>query len=56
MDTAVLLGLFRHALTVAGGAAVSGGMLTQDDLTAAVGAIVTLAGLALSVFKNRSVS
>lgn len=56
MDPTVLLGLLRHALTSFGGAAVAGGLVTHDELTTAVGAIVTLVGFAFSYFKNRSAS
>ncbi len=48
-----VLGLIRHALTTAGGSMVAGGFLTDVDLVAIVGGLVTLAGVVWSyVEKN----
>ncbi len=46
---AAILGVIRHVLTFGGGLGVSGGYLTESDLTTAVAAIITLAGLLWSV-------
>ena len=50
----MVLGIIRHALTTAGGALVGNGYLTGDELSSAVGAIVTLVGVAWSVYEKRS--
>jgi hypothetical protein len=42
--------LVRHLLTAAGGGAVSAGWLSSDDLTAIVGAIVTLISVAWGIY------
>ena len=44
----ILIGIARHALTFAGGAAVVSG----DDITSTVGAIVTVAGVVGSVINK----
>ncbi len=49
MNKAAILGLLRHVLTFGGGAGVSAGYLVESDLTAAVAAIITLAGILWSV-------
>ncbi len=48
-----LLGIVRHVLTTAGGALVTQGLLSSDQLNAAVGAIITLAGAVWSVLSKR---
>jgi len=45
--------LVRHGLTAVGGGMVATGNLTEGDLQAAVGAILTLGGIVWSVVKNR---
>ncbi len=49
MNKAAVLGIIRHMLTFGGGAGVSAGYLAESDLTAAVSAIITLAGILWSV-------
>lgn len=49
-----VLGVVRHILTTAGGYFVSSGLVTADDITAAVGAIVTLVGVTWSVIEKRN--
>lgn len=53
MTKEVILGFIRHALTFAGGFATSNGLVTADDLTAAVGAVVTLAGIIWSAVQKK---
>jgi len=52
------LAFLRHALTTAGGGLATGGVVTNDELAAGVGAVVTLAGIAWSIvdkyLKSRS--
>jgi len=48
----IILGILRHLLTGLGGAAVTKGYLSADDSTAAIGAILTLAGIAWSVWNK----
>lgn len=49
----IIKGLVRHLLTAAGGALVTSGLLSADDLNAAIGAVVVLAGVILSAIKNK---
>lgn len=48
-----IAGVVRHLLTVAGGALVTGGVLDEQTLLLAAGAIATLAGVAWSIFAKR---
>ena len=48
-----LFSLVRHSLTAFGAQFVAQGYLSSDQLTAAVGAIMTLAGLAWSVYNGQ---
>lgn len=48
-----ILGVIRHILTAAGGAAATQGHLTTDDVTTAVGAVVALVGVVWSVVAKR---
>ena len=52
----ILFGVVRHVLTTAGGALVGTGTLTGSEVEAAVGAILTLIGIAASVWAKRTVS
>lgn len=45
-----ILGVVRHALTTFGGYVVASGFASQSDVELAIGAIVTLLGVAWSVF------
>lgn len=49
----ILMGLVRHLLTTAGGAAVANGVLSSSDLTTVVGAAAAVAGVAWSAFAKR---
>ncbi len=49
MNKAAVLGVIRHLLTFGGGMGVSAGYLVESDLTGAVSAIITLAGILWSV-------
>ena len=53
MNMDAILGLVRHALTVAGGAFVASGTLTGSEVEQIVGAIVTLIGAGWSVYSKR---
>lgn len=48
-----LLGVLRHALTAVGGGLVTNGSLSGDELTASVGAIITLIGIVFSVIDKQ---
>jgi hypothetical protein len=50
---AVILGLVRHVLTALGGAAILKGYIDTAGVEAVVGAVMTLAGIAWSVFEKR---
>lgn len=45
----IVFSLLRHGLTAFGGTLVSKGMMTSDDVSTTVGAVVTLAGVVWSV-------
>jgi hypothetical protein len=45
--------LLRHGLTTAGGTLVSKGMITTDDLSTSVGAVLTLIGVIWSIFSKK---
>lgn len=49
----IVMKLVRHGLTTAGGGLVVAGMTTTSDLQAAIGALMTLVGFALSLWQNR---
>lgn len=49
----IVLGIVRHALTTLGGGLVMNGYLTDGDLQAAVGALMTLLGIGASVWAKR---
>lgn len=53
MNMEVLGGLIRHALTVAGGYFVASGGIDQPTMEGAVGAIMTLLGVAWSLYAKR---
>lgn len=56
MPKMVLMLLVRHLLTVAGGALVTGGYMSADEISSVGGAVVALAGVGMSVYdkyKNR---
>ena len=45
--------LIRHGLSAAGGFLVAKGMVSLDQINEIAGAIITLAGIGWSVFKNK---
>lgn len=53
MTKDAILGFVRHILTFAGGFAVSGGLASNDEVTLAVSAVVTLAGVVWSVVAKK---
>lgn len=53
MNVESILGFVRHVLTFGGGFLVSAGAMDAATLETAVGAIITLAGIAWSVFAKR---
>lgn len=54
MNKETILGFVRHILTFAGGLGVSEGIITADELTTAVSAVITLAGVIWSAIDKRS--
>ena len=48
-----LSSLIRHGLTAAGGFLVAKGLASADQVGELAGAIVTIAGLVLSMMKNK---
>jgi hypothetical protein len=51
----ILLGTLRHFLTVSGGGLVATGYLDDAGLQQAIGAIITIVGIAWSVYDKRRV-
>ena len=51
--TPIWFGILRHALTAIGGGLVTGGYLSDGDIQAAIGAVLTLIGIAASVLNKR---
>jgi uncharacterized membrane protein YebE (DUF533 family) len=45
--------LIRHGLSAAGGFLIAKGVVTLDQVNEVVGAIIALAGVGWSVFKNK---
>lgn len=54
MNQAQFLGIVRHVLTAAGGIAVALGYTTDSSASALTGAVLTMAGLAWSMWAKRS--
>ncbi len=52
----VVLGVARHILTALGGSLVAAGWLPGTDLDTAIGAIVTLIGIAWSAYEKRQLA
>ena len=48
-----ILGIVRHILTAGGGALVANGVVLEADVQTAIGAIVALVGVVLSVLEKR---
>jgi len=53
MNESMLGGLIRHLLTTAGGALVAKGVVTATMLEPTIGAIMTLFGVAWSLWKKK---
>lgn len=53
MNPDILLGIVRHILTAVGGILVAHGWTDAAGLNAAVGALMTLAGFAWSIWHKR---
>lgn len=51
-DQETILGLVRHALTAAGGALVTDGIISGSDLQNGVGALVVLIGIGWSAWNK----
>lgn len=49
LTSAMTIGILRHLLTIMGGLAVSKGYLTSDLLDTIIGALLSLAGVGMSV-------
>lgn len=50
----VVLGVLRHVLTAVGGALATNGVLEAGQIETAVGAALTLAGIAWSAWEKKS--
>ena len=53
MNSAFFGLLFRHFLTTLGGAAVGSGIVSASEVETVTGAVVTLAGVALSAYEKK---
>lgn len=53
MNWEMIAGLARHILTFGGGFLVTNGTITGGQLELAVGALVTIGGVAWSIFAKR---
>jgi hypothetical protein len=53
MHSKILFLAIRHGLTAVGGVLVGAGYLSNGDVEVAVGAIMTLVGVAMSVYDKR---
>ncbi len=53
MNKEEILGLVRHALTFVGGVLVTKGLLEAGLMQEAIGAVMTLTGVVLSVLNKR---
>ena len=49
----MILGLVRHGMTTGGGVLVANGTMTQDNMTAIVGGVLALVGVALSLWNKK---
>lgn len=55
MSKEAVLGVIRHVLTFGGGFATQNGLASSDDITAIVGAVVTIVGVVWSVIQKKGV-
>jgi hypothetical protein len=53
MNKEEILGLLRHTLTFVGGILITNGLLESGLLQEAIGAVITLTGVILSVLSKR---
>lgn len=53
MDVKAVLGIVRHILTFGGGYFVGSGLVTNDEMTTAISAVVSLIGLGWSIYDKR---
>ena len=53
MNKEEILGLLRHTLTFVGGVLLTNGLLEEGLIQEAIGAVVTLTGVVLSVLSKR---
>lgn len=49
-----IAGLIRHALTTLGGVLVTNGWLSDGELQASIGAVVTVVGVVWSIYEKRT--
>ena len=49
MNKEMMLGIFRHVLTIVGGIFVAKGHIGSDDMNTIIGAVSSLAGVGLSI-------
>lgn len=54
MNKLTILGFVRHILTFGGGFLTANGAVTSGDLELAIGAIITLAGIAWSAIDKKA--
>jgi hypothetical protein len=54
LNREMLMGMFRHFLTYAGGVFVAKGYFDAETLTAIVGAVSTLVGAGMSIYDKRA--
>lgn len=54
MNVTIVSAILRHVLTAAGGVAVARGYLDSGTLETAVGAVLTLVGLAWSIWDKKA--
>jgi len=56
MNWEMVSGVIRHILTFGGGFLVTKGLVDDGTLQAAIGAIITLGGVAWSLFQKKATS
>ena len=50
---AAIAGVIRHVLTTLGGGLIANGVISSDELSQAIGAIITLVGTAWSIISKQ---
>lgn len=53
MDQDTIMALVRHALTVGGGALVTGGYINDGQLQTVIGGVIVVAGVVWSLIQKR---